>query len=360
MKIVILAGGGGTRLWPVSRKNKPKQIQPFIGNKTLLQKTFERLRSGFKLDDILVSANARHYSLIHKQIPALPKKNYILEPEKKDTAAAIGLVAAYLAKQNPKEVFLTANADHYIKNVKEYIRIIKLIGKVVKDNPAATGLVGIKPTYPETEYGYIKINKLFGQIGNDEIFYGEKFIEKPDFITAKKYFKAWDYLWNPAMFCWRADYLLSLFKKHLPKHYLHLNKIQKAVGTKSEKSVLNREFKKIKPSISIDYGIMEKIKKMLVVPADFDWVDVGHWRTVKDVLSQKKDDNVIKGKYVGHDSKGNLIYSYSGKLIATAGVENMVIIDTEDCLLVCPKNRAHEIKKIVEELKKRKDYQKYL
>jgi len=154
--------------------------------------------------------------------------------------------------------------------------------------------------------------------------------------------------------------LLSLFKKHLPKHYLHLNKIQKAVGTKSEKSVLNREFKKIKPSISIDYGIMEKIKKMLVVPADFDWVDVGHWRTVKDVLSQKKDDNVIKGKYVGHDSKGNLIYSYSGKLIATAGVKNMVIIDTEDCLLVCPKNRAHEIKKIVEELKKRKDYQKYL
>lgn len=360
MKIVILAGGGGTRLWPVSRKNNPKQIQPFIGNKTLLQKTFKRIKSGFKLNDIYLSANQKHYALIKKQIPALPRKNYILEPEKKDTAAAIGLVAAHLAKNNPAEIFLTANADHYIQNSKEYIRIAKLVGKIVKENPDYTGLVGIKPTYPETEYGYIKINKLFEQQGDDEVFYGEKFVEKPDLKTARKYFDAWDYLWNPAMFCWRADHLLSLFRKHLPNHYLHLSKIQKAADTKSESAILNREFRKIKPAISIDYGIMEKIKKMLVVPADFDWVDVGHWRTVKDVLSKKAEDNVIKGKHIGHESKGNLIYSYSGKLVATAGVENMVIIDTKDCLLVCPKDKAHEIKKIVEELKKKKGYKKYL
>lgn len=359
MKIVILAGGGGTRLWPVSRKSKPKQTQPFIGNKTLLQKTFERIRSGFKLDDIFISSNIKHYSLIQKQIPLVPRKNYILEPEKRETAAAIGLVAACLAKKNPQEIVFMANADHYIKDIKEYIRVAKLAGRVVKENPSYTVLLGIKPTYPETGYGYIKINKLAKQIGDDEIFYGEKFIEKPNFKTAQQYFKSWDYLWNPAMFCWRVDHLLRLFKKHLPQHYKILMRIQKAYGTKSFNSVLKKEFKKIKP-ISIDYGIMEKIKKMLVIPADFEWVDVGHWRTVRDVLSQRRDDNVIRGKHIGHDSKGNLIYSYSGKLIATVGVKDMIIIDTEDCLLVCPKDKAQEVKKIVEKLNKKKGYQKYL
>lgn len=358
MKVIILAGGGGTRLWPVSRKHKPKQIQPFIGNKTLLQKTFERVRKGFTLSDILVSTNVKHYSLIHHQIPSLPKNNYILEPEKKDTAAAIGLVAAYLAKKNPHEVMFMANADHYIKNVKEYLRVAKLAEKVAKENPSFTVLLGIKPTYPETGLGYIKINKLFKQFGNDEVFQAERFIEKPDLETAKQYFKSWDYLWNPAMFCWRVDNLLNLFKKFLPQHYKILMKIQNAMDTRQASSVLKKEFKKIK-QISIDYGIMEKSRKMLVIPADFDWVDVGHWRTVKDVLAKNLDDNVIKGKYIGHDSQGNLIYSYTGKLIATCGVKNMIIIEAEDAILVCPKDKAQDVKKIVEMLEK-KGLKKYL
>lgn len=358
MKIVILAGGGGTRLWPVSRKNKPKQIQPFIGNKTLLQKTYERARKGFGVKDIFISTNYQQLPLIQKQIPAVPRDHYILETAKKDTAAAIGLAAVALAKQNPHEVMMLASSDHFIKNEKEYTRISRLVEKLINQNPNYSLLIGIKPTYPETGYGYIKINKLFQQLGDDEIFNVEKFVEKPDLITAQKYLKSWDYLWNSGIFCWRVDHLLSLFKKYLPDQYRILMRIQPALGTKNEKKTVTREYNKIKP-ISIDYGIMEKTRKRIVIPADIDWADVGHWRTVKDILSKAPDDNVVRGKHINHDSEGNLIYSYSGKLIATAGLRNMIVIDTEDCLLVCPKDQAQDVKKIVEQLEKKK-LKKYL
>ncbi|MCH7492782.1 mannose-1-phosphate guanylyltransferase [Patescibacteria group bacterium] len=358
MNVVILAGGGGTRLWPVSRKNKPKQIQHFIGDQTLMQETFSRIRTGFPAKNIYVSTHYDHLQGIRQQIPQLPAKNYILETAKKDTAGAIGLAAVTLAKKNPHEIMVMANADHYIKNRKEYIRLLKLAAKVIKKDPHNSVVIGIKPTYPETGYGYIKINKLFGQFGDDEVFFGQRFVEKPDKKTAQRYVKRWDYLWNSAIFCWRVDYLLELYQKHLPKHYAVLMRIQPALGTKHEKKVVTREFKKLKP-ISIDYGIMEKTKNILVIPASFDWVDVGHWRTVKEVLSRSDTENVVKGQHVGIESSGNLIYSYTGRLIGTAGLKDMIIIDTEDCLLVCPKDRAQDVKKIVEKLQKEK-LNKYL
>jgi len=358
MKIVILAGGGGTRLWPVSRKSKPKQIQPFIGNKTLLQKTYDRQRRGFHVKDIYVSTNYKSFNIIKKQIPKMPRQNFVLETAKRDTAAAIGLSAAYLAKQNPHDVMMMANSDHFIKNEKEYTRLLRLAERIIKNNPKYSLLIGIRPTYPETGYGYIKINKIFQQSGNDEIFYGQKFVEKPDLETAKKYIKSWDYLWNSAMFCWRVDYLLSMYKKYLPAHYKILMRIQPALGTSQEKKVVAREYKKMKP-ISIDYGIMERTRKILVIPASFDWADVGHWRAVKDILARQPGDNVIRGKHLSIDSRNNLIYSYTGKLIATADVNDMIIIDMEDCLLVCSKERAQDVKKIVEQLEKKK-MKKYL
>ncbi|MFH1207343.1 MAG: mannose-1-phosphate guanylyltransferase [Patescibacteria group bacterium] len=358
MKIVILAGGGGTRLWPVSRKAKPKQIQPFVGNLTLLQKTFQRAKRGFRTADIFVSTSYVQQPLIQRQIPGLPRANYILEPAKRDTAAAIGLAAVTVAKRDPHAVMMLASSDHFIKNEKEYIRVVRLAERLIRSNPEYSLLIGIKPTYPETGYGYIKINKIFKQVANDEIFFVQKFIEKPDLQTAKKYVKQWDYLWNSGIFCWRVDYLLQLFKTHLPKHYEILMRIQPALGTKKESAVVKREFPKISP-ISIDYGIMEKTKKILVIPASFDWADVGHWRTVRDILAKDPRENVTRGEHVAHDSHGNLLYSYSGKLIATAGLHDTIVIETEDCLLVCPKDRAQDVKKLVEELVRRK-MKKYL
>ncbi|MFZ6035884.1 MAG: mannose-1-phosphate guanylyltransferase [Patescibacteria group bacterium] len=358
MQIVILAGGGGTRLWPVSRKKNPKQSQPFIGTKTLLQVTYGRQRKGFPASHIFISSSVAQYRRLHQQLPAVPKKNFILETAKRDTAPAIGLAATYIHKRNPRDIMMSVGSDHYIHNERAYVRLLKLAERTIQRHPDYSLLIGVRPTYPETGYGYIKINKLFSQAGETEIFYGQRFIEKPDLQTAQRYVTQWDYLWNTNMFCWRVDTLLELFRRHLPAHYAALMRIHAAIGTRQEMSVLKREFSRMR-AISIDYGIMEKVNKLLVVPASFDWADVGHWRTVKDVLSKKTEDNIIRGSHIGHDSTGNLIYSYTGRLIATAGVKDMVIIDMADALLVCPRERAQDVKKIVEQLEKKK-LNKYL
>jgi len=358
MKVVILAGGGGTRLWPISRKNKPKQVQPLVGNKTLLQKTYFRLRRGVRAADIYISTNVVQLDQVKKQLPEAPLKNFIIEPQKKETAPAIGLAAFKIAKDFPLEMLTLANSDHFIRNEGEYIRTLKLAEKVIQQNPRQTLLVGIRPTYPETGYGYVKINKIFKQYGNDEVFYGQKFVEKPDLETAQKYIKRWDYLWNSAIFCWRADHLVNLYKNHLPNHYRILSRMSKSFGLALEQKVISREFVKMKP-ISIDYGIMEKIRKFLVIPANFDWADIGHWRAVKEILAKKPEDNIVRGRHLDIGSHDNLIYSFTGKLVATAGLKDTIIIDTEDALLVCNKSRAQDVKKIVEVLEKRK-MKKYL
>ncbi|MBU0707644.1 NTP transferase domain-containing protein [Patescibacteria group bacterium] len=356
MKAIVLSGGSGTRLWPVSRKNHPKQLQPFIGKETLLEMTLKRLLRFLKKEDIYLAIGSSQYSMIKKQVAKFGIKNFSIEPERKDTAAAIGLAATMIHKKHPKEIVFTANTDHYISPDKTYSRFIKLAGRTIKENPAHTVLIGINPTYPDTGLGYIKMGSQKAVYGKDEVFNAEKFVEKPDLKTAQKFLRQWEYLWNPAMFFWRADHLLSLYKKHIPNIYKILMKIQDSLGRPNEHKVLKTEFHKIKP-ISIDYGIMEKLKKMLVVPADFIWQDIGHWRSIKDVLSKTETDNVIKGKHIGIDTKGNLIYSLAGKLIATSGVENMMIVDTKDALLVCHKDKAQDVKKIVEQIEKQRKYQ---
>lgn len=353
MKAIILAGGAGTRLWPLSRKNSPKQIKPFIDNETLLQKTYKRVRLGFAEKDIFISTNELFGGFIKDQLPDFPQANLILEPERKDTAAAIGLAAVKISKTNPKEVIVTINSDHYIRDEKEFIRIIKSAGKIAKNYSDYTVLIGINPTFPATGYGYIKMNGLFSKIGKDQIFRAQKFVEKPTLLKAKRYLRNWQYLWNPAYFIWRVDRLLSLYKKYLPQMYWQLKIIEKAIGTDKETEILKKEFSKIKP-ISIDYGIMEKTDKMLVIPANFGWADIGDWQVIKNILSKNEEENITRGKHIGVDSSGNLIYSLTGKLITTLGIKNMIIIETEDAVLICPKDRAQEIKKIIEKLKEEK------
>ncbi|MFH1366452.1 MAG: sugar phosphate nucleotidyltransferase [Patescibacteria group bacterium] len=361
MKVIILAGGGGTRLWPLSREKAPKQTQKIFGKQTLLKKTFNRLRKGFALRDIYVSCGEKHLKAFKKDLPKLPQRNFILEPFARNTAAAIGLAAVTIHKKYPEEIIIMANADHFIDNEKEYLRTVRVGGRIIRENPGYTGVLGTNPTYPETGLGYIEMGEQKFKIGKDRIFTGRRFIEKPDLKTAEKYLKKWNYLWNPAYFIWQVDHLLDLFKKYLPAHYRILKKIEKSIGTKEEKKVKYREFKKIKTTLpsgkaaSIDYGIMEKIGgKMLVIPGQFSFTDVGHWRSVKEILSETAEDNVILGEHIGHQTKGCLIYNLSKKLVATAGVENMIVVNTKDALLICPRAKAQEVKNIVEMLKKKK------
>ncbi|MFA6043175.1 MAG: sugar phosphate nucleotidyltransferase [Patescibacteria group bacterium] len=352
MYAVLLAGGGGTRLWPVSRTNNPKQFQPFLGSKTLIRATYQRLRKGFPVERIYVSTNELQRKLIARQLPSVPLRNYIVEPAKRDTAPAIGLVATVLAKQDPKAVFVTANVDHYIEKEAAYHQALRAAGKVVQKHPDTIALLGVNPTYPETGYGYIKMGRPAFRIGKQEVFHVDRFVEKPDFATAQKYLKRWEYLWNPAMFVWRASTLLHLFQKHLPQHAKILHRIGAAVGTPQERSVIRKDFPSLKP-ISIDYGIIEKTKDMLVLPVDLGWADVGHWRTVRDVLRGSPKANVLRGTHIG-TAENCLIYGYTKRIIATAGLKDMIIVDTEDALLVCPADKAQDVKQIVDELKAKK------
>jgi mannose-1-phosphate guanylyltransferase len=358
MKALILAGGDGTRLWPVSRKNKPKQVQPFIDEETLLQKTYNRISKGFKKEDIFISIGENLIDQVKSQLPDIDEKNLIIEPVRRNRAPAIGLAALILHTRDPKSSLVTIWADNYIKNVDEYLRILKLLNKILEDNPSKTALVGVKPTYPETGYGYIKMDSQATKIGEDEIFKVEKFVEKPDLETAKQFVQQWDYLWNPGIFSWKTEHLLNLYKKFLPDVYKHLETIKKSIGTDKEKEVIEKEFTAM-PSVEIEEAILEKSEDILVAPASFGWSDIGHWKTIQEILTNSADGNVVKGENINIDSSNNLIYSYSGKLIATAGVNNMIIIETDDVILVCPKDKAQDVKKIVGKLKE-KGMEQYL
>ncbi|MDP3964205.1 MAG: sugar phosphate nucleotidyltransferase [bacterium] len=358
MKAIVLSGGSGTRLWPVSRKQHPKQTQPLVGRETLLEMTLKRLLKFLRPGDITIATSIEQYRLIQRQVAKFKVKDFSLEPMRRDTAAAIGLAAVRIHKRHPKEVVFTANTDHYISPASRYVKFVKLAARVTQEHPKQTVLIGVNPTYPETGYGYIKMGRQEKAYGKDEVFRAERFVEKPDLKTAEKFLRQWDYLWNPAMFFWQVDHLVTLYQKHLPKTYRSLMKIQSAMGSRREEAVIRAEFSRME-KISIDYGIMEKLKNMLVVPAGFTWQDIGNWRTVKDVLSQDESDNVVKGPHISIGSSGNLVYSLAGKLIATVGVKNIVVIDTKDALLVCDRNQAQDVKKIVELLEKRRQA-KYL
>ena len=357
MKIIILAGGSGSRLWPLSRKNNPKQAQPFLDDDTMLQKTYKRLRKGFSVSDIYVATSNNYLNITKEQLPEIPEKNIISEPYKKDTAAAIGLVATFFYFRNPKEIIATVHVDHFINDENEYLKTLNIAGEVVKNYPERGVLVGARPTYPETGYGYIKINGQFFSLENRKIFEVEKFIEKPSLEIAKEYISKWEYFWNPGYFIWRVDTLLKKYKEYLPDMYNNFVIINRALGTDKEKKVIDSEFEKIE-SVAFDYGILEKTNNLAVVPTDFIFTDIGNWRAVKDLVA-KNGKNVIKGRVIELDSSNNLIYNFTNRPLTCTGLKDMIIVMSEDATLVCHQDSAQDVKKIVIKLKE-KGLEKYL
>ncbi len=363
MYAILLAGGHGTRLWPVSRKSAPKQLKPILGSDTLLQATWKRLRKGLPASRILIVTNAAQAARVRRDLPDLPEENLLVEPMRRDTAAAIGFGTAVARSRDPRAVIATINSDACIRDEREYWRILKLAERTARRVGRVT-LVGVRPTYPETGYGYIKMDSQVTSFANDvtgrrdEIFNVDGFREKPDLETAKKYVEQWEYLWNPTLIVAEASALMAAYHRHLPKLWAELVCIGRHWKTPKRDATVRTSFERM-PSISVDYGILEKMKDMLVIPADFGWADVGHWRAVHDVLARKPAANVTRGRVIQVDSSGNLLYSFSGKLIAAAGLKDTIVVETEDAVLVCPKSRAQDVKKIVERLEKKKMH-KYL
>jgi mannose-1-phosphate guanylyltransferase len=354
MYALIVAGGAGTRLWPLSRKNSPKQLLKLIDKNTLLQTTFQRLLKGFSKNRIFVATTAAHAPQIAKQLSGIPKNHYSIEPVQKDRGPAIALSALLIQHFDAKASFVTAWSDHYIKNETAYFEAIKTAEKFLLTHPDYFLTVGAKPSYAHTGFGYIEQGKMV----SNGAYAVRSFKEKPDLKTAQKFIKSGKFLWNTGYFICRADTLLKLYKQHQPQIYKILMKIKPFLGTKKQQAAINKFYPQM-PHADIEKGIIEKLSRVVVVPAKFEWADIGSWKIIKDVLSQEHK-NLTKGNVALHNTNKSLIYNYEDKLVAVVGVEDLIIVNTKDALLIALKDKSEEIKELVKKLQADEKLKKYL
>lgn len=343
---LIMAGGRGERFWPKSRKSLPKQFLSLTGDgKTMIQLTVERILPLVDMQDIYIATNRSYKALVRQQLPELPEENILCEPVAKNTAPCIGLGAMHIAKKYEDAVMFVLPSDHLIKYNAMYLDTLRRASEVAEEGENLVTL-GIMPDYPETGYGYIKFQP---DARKGVAFEVERFVEKPDLETAKRYLATEQYLWNSGMFIWRVSTILHNMEKYLPETYAGLCRIRDAIGTSEENEVLEKEFALFK-SESIDYGIMEKADHIYTLPGSFGWDDVGSWNAVERIQPANEFGNVVNGNAVTVDTKRCIIQG-GKKLIATVGLEDIIIVDTDDALLVCEKGDAGEIKKVLENLK---------
>lgn len=343
---LIMAGGRGERFWPKSRKSLPKQFLSLTGDgKTMIQLTVERILPLVEMSDIYIATNRDYKSLVMEQLPELPEENILCEPIGRNTAPCIGLGAIHISKKYEDAVMMVLPSDHLIKYNQMFVDTLSQ-GCNIAEKGANLVTIGITPDYPETGYGYIK----FIPDQTDGAAYAvDRFVEKPSLALAKEYLATEQYLWNSGMFMWKVSTILSNLEQFMPSIYNGLLKIKDAIGTSEQDSVLEAEFTAF-PSESIDYGIMEKASNIYILPGTFGWDDVGSWLAVGRIRDVNDEGNVVSGNVITVGTT-NCIIEGNEKLIATVGLEDIIIVDTTDATLICDKNSAGDIKKVLENLK---------
>lgn len=354
LRIVVFAGGYGTRMWPMSRRSYAKQFQPLLGEKSFFREAIERVMIGFSPKDIFVSVPQEQVHYVKEQAPEIPPKNIIAEPERRDTLGAVGYATSFIDYHFPNSLMAVIwGADHLVKNRERFNRLFKVAGQVCQVENVICG-IDAKPTYPSTAYGWVKVGKLFAKVEGYSVFEFERFIEKPPLDEAEKMFKNDSYYINTGYFVWRSSVMLNLYKQHAPECFSHLEKIRKSMGTGEEKEILKKAYSKIE-KISVDYGLFEKLDKghFVVIPADIGWYDVGTWDLLYEALAVGQRQNVSKGEVEYLDAQGNLVYIPKKKIAAVIGIEGLIVIDTVDGLLICKRGRGGDVKKFVEFLKEK-------
>ena len=345
---LIMAGGRGERFWPRSRKKTPKQFLSLTNtDRTMIQSTVDRILHLVDIRDIFVATNREYRQLVREQLPDLPEENILCEPMPKSTAPCIGWGAVTMRKRYGDAVMLVLPSDHLIMQPHLFRNVLKNAVRVAEKKDALITL-GIAPSAPDTGYGYIQYD-METETGEPNTFPVRRFVEKPDLDTAKKYLASGEYLWNSGMFIWKASTILKAMAEYLPEHLQLLETMEKAIGTPAEEETVNGCFERMQP-ISIDYGVMERAKDVYVIPSSFGWDDVGSWLAVERMNPANDMGNVIHGDVVTVDSTRCIVQG-DGRTIAMIGLQDMIIVDTKDALLVCAKDSAGKIKKVLEVLR---------
>ena len=357
---VIMAGGGGTRLWPVSRREKPKQLLPLLGAETLFQSTVARLEYLFPPERILVVTVAEQAREMQQQVPAIPVENYLIEPAPRGTASVVALAAAVLQKRDPQAVMAIQTADHHIRNRDLFNYLITTALQVADQNYLVT--LGITPTFPSTGYGYIQQGEPLPGDYKYPVYTVKRFKEKPDETTAQQLLRSGDHSWNSGMFVWRVDAILTEIEKQMPRLFHAVNEIASAWNTPEQDEVVRVLWNDLKGQ-TIDYGIMEQAERVAVLPAGgLGWSDVGSWDSLFEVLLPDMNGNVATSAqyHLALDTHNTLVYgSGDERLIVTIGLDDMVVVDSGDVLMICKVDQSQKVKDVVEHLRKH-NQEKYL
>lgn len=352
MKIVVFAGGVGTRLWPLSRKNSPKQFEQIIGDKSTLQLAIDRLSPDFKPEDIYVSTGKKYKDIIFNQLPQIPKENFIFEPEMRDVGPAVGLALALIGKNYPNVPVAILWSDHFVKKERRLREVLKMAEGLVRKNPSSIIFIGQRARFANQNLGWIEFGDKKAEIRDTKVFHFKRLIYRPKLEEAESYLKADNFAWNPGYFVTTPKFMLSQFKEFTPDLYQGLMAIQKSKGTdERSEEVLNRIYPNFE-KISFDNAILERVdpKYALVIAADLGWSDIGAWEALKEALEVSSNQNVTKGKVLINDSEDNLLFNYTDQLAVGIDLKGMIVINTDDVLLICNKNSVPKIKKLVESL----------
>lgn len=346
---VIMAGGSGTRFWPLSRRDRPKQLLPLApGGQSLLAATVQRVLGRIPAERILVVTAERLRDATAAEVPQVPAHNILAEPIGRNTAPCVGWAAAHVRRRDPDGVLAVLPADHHIGNERAFLELIRAGVEAGAEGELVT--VGVKPSRPETGYGYVEI----GEEVDEGVHRARRFVEKPNKSRADQFFASGRYLWNSGMFFFRADTILEAIRDHLPGLGQALEAFDEAAAAGREDEAVERGYAAL-PAVSIDHGVMEKAHSVLVIPGDFGWSDLGSWTTTWELAERDADDNALPPDAVVIDSTGSYVRVPEGKLVALVGVDDLIVVDTEDALLVVPRDRAQDVRRVVDALRERND-----
>ncbi len=346
---VVLAGGGGTRLWPMSRADLPKQLLSLVENDSMFRVSVERLLPLFSPEQVYVVTGAKLCDLMRADAPEIPPENFVVEPYGKNTALAAALAITVIQKRDPQATVALLTADHHITDKEKFRRVLKAAYALAQDDYIVT--LGVSPSMPATGFGYIRRGEALRDIDGFHCYGSRGFTEKPDTLTAARFIRSGEYSWNSGMFIWRADRALREFEQLQPEVYQGMMALQPTVDTPEYDAKLAEVWEQM-PVLQIDAGIMEQAERMAVIPVDIGWSDVGSWDALFDVLDLDTSGNGFKGSASNRlviDTKNTLVYS--DKLTVTIGVEDLVVVDTRDVLMICKKERTQDVKKVVDMLR---------